>query len=152
MYVLSTTVGYYFEIIHNIRIENSNALSLLQTLQTFKKIHLEYKDQFKPFRGVHFNTILEMINKSIDKLEKSHHYYINQGYILTEETKQYDIYEKTGMGVVPDLKMFLNSVDLTVRQSVIKGVGELFLPQKKEKSEKIKSNMERKNLKKIINK
>lgn len=126
MYIISTTVGYYFEIIHNMRMDNSNALEVLDTLKRFEKIHLEYKTEFTPFRGVQYNTILEMVQQAISKIEKSHIEYKNRGNIITVNTKQYDIAKACNNYQVLDREVLS-----VISEATKEGLRDYFKPVKK---------------------
>ncbi|WP_324757772.1 hypothetical protein [Sphingobacterium thalpophilum] len=154
MYILSTTVGFYFERVHNLRIENSNALYVLERLKHFEKIHLDYKDDFTPFRGVHYNTILEMVRKAIQKIERSHQNYIAKGYVITEEIKQYDIDSLIDSDPPSIDNKTLIIIKEHIQEGVIKGITSIFNPDKTQKKNKdaYHIEMEKKNLKKLSKK
>lgn len=92
--ILSITVLDYLKKIHNVTITCSNAIELLDTVKQFEQLHLSHKNDFKTFRGLNFETILEVIQQDIHRIEQSHKLYRVKGNLITINTKQYTIEQK----------------------------------------------------------
>lgn len=147
MFLLSTTISYYFEIIHGLRFENSNAIDVLENLKKFEKVHLDFRNEFRSFRGVQYNTILENVRQCINRVEKSHQVYKDLGYVITENTKQYDVFR---------------AIDITneggllhkIKEATKEGIVEMLKPVKKSNESKdvVFSKMEFNNIRKLSKK
>ncbi|WP_333577405.1 hypothetical protein [Sphingobacterium sp.] len=92
--ILTKSVESYFRVVHNETIDMSNAIYLLERIREFEQIHLAHKNDFKVFRGLNFESILEVVQQSKHHLEESQLLYTTKGNLLTINTKQYTIEQK----------------------------------------------------------
>ncbi len=92
--VLTVTILDYFRKIHNAEIISSNGIELLNKLKEFEQIHLANKVDFSGFRGLNFESILEVVQQDIHRIEQSHNLYKSKGNLITGNTKQGSIEQK----------------------------------------------------------
>lgn len=91
---LTISIISYFRNIHKLELNTSNAISLLSTLKHFKTLHEAHKEKFTNYHGMTFDGILEYIEQDIHRIEQLHFKYKSLGYLLTDNTKQYDVETK----------------------------------------------------------
>ncbi|MCI0922551.1 hypothetical protein [Sphingobacterium rhinopitheci] len=122
--ILTISIISYFKNVHNLDINSSNAFELLDRLLEFQKIHFEHSDNFKPFRGLNFESIEEELIQNIHRLESSHALFRSNGNLITPNTKQYTVENRN--------KEYTSSLnDVTVANNLHKLIaGQFDKPQK----------------------
>lgn len=111
--VLTVSILDYFKRIHAIELTTSNALELLSTLKSLQQLHTSNKELFniKQASGINYETISEIIQQDIHRIEQSHQLYTFKGNLITSLTKQYNIESKN--------KEYATSIDYNKIEAIV---------------------------------
>lgn len=138
--ILSVSVLSYFENIHGLGLGgNSNALRILSTLIKFREVHSKYKNQFRTYNGLDFETIMELLLQDIHRIEQTHKDFVAKGLLLTENTKQYTIEAKLKADVKDIVKEVIDGIE-----SYIPGTSAILEPKQIAAETRLKALKKRK--------